>query len=82
MFMQLTDPCPEFPSKTKKLAIGGSVPESAFRISWASKPPTTAQTGENSCKAVVHNELQEDSQIRKLCDTYRAPDSPQDIFGH
>ena len=65
MFMQLTDPCPEFPSNTKKLAIGGSVPERALRMSWANMPPTTAQTGENSCEDVVHKELRKTNDIKR-----------------
>lgn len=52
-----TVPPPPFPSKVKKFAIGGSRAASAFRISCANIPPTTAETGENSCAAVVDNIL-------------------------
>lgn len=52
-----TDAPPVFPSKVRKLAIGGSRAASVFRMSWASRPPTMAQTGENSCTAVIVTDL-------------------------
>ena len=53
MLIRQTVPAPVVPSNTKKLTIGGSRAASALRISCASMPPTTAQTGESSCAAVV-----------------------------
>lgn len=52
---------PVFPSKVKKLAIGGSRAASVLRISWANIPPTMAHTGENSCAAVTATDLGERS---------------------
>ena len=48
-----TVPPPRLPSNVKKFAIGGSRAASALRMSCASSPPTTAQTGDISCAAVV-----------------------------
>ena len=48
MFIRQTVPLPLVPSNTKKLAIGASRAVSAFRMSCASIPPTTAHTGANS----------------------------------
>jgi len=56
MFKRQTVPPPVLPSNTKKLAIGGSRPPSALRISCANIPPTIAHTGENSWLAVVDND--------------------------
>ena len=51
-------PLPVVPSNTNKLDIGVSRALSAFRMSCANTPPTTAQTGENSCAAVVESDLE------------------------
>jgi len=51
-------PLPVVPSNTNKLDIGASRALSAFKMSCASTPPTTAQTGENSCAAVVESDLE------------------------
>ena len=48
-----TVPPPRLPSKVKKLAMGGSRAARALRMSCARSPPTTAQTGDSSCAAVV-----------------------------
>jgi len=53
MLMRTTFPPPVLPSKVKKLARGASRTPNAFKMSCASIPPTTAQTGANSCIAVV-----------------------------
>lgn len=52
-------PLPVVPSNTNRLDIGISRALSAFRMSCARTPPTTAQTGENSCAAVVESDLEE-----------------------
>jgi hypothetical protein len=52
-------PLPVVPSNTNKLDIGDSRALNAFKISCARTPPTTAQTGENSCAAVVESDLEE-----------------------
>lgn len=52
-------PLPVVPSNTNKLEIGDSRALNAFRMSCANAPPTTAQTGENSCAAVVESDLEE-----------------------
>jgi hypothetical protein len=57
MFIRQTVPLPVVPSKAKKLAMGGSRAANALRMSCASIPPSTAQTGENSCRAVVDTVL-------------------------
>jgi hypothetical protein len=57
MLMRTTHPAPVFPSNVKKLANGASRTPNAFKISCASIPPTTAQTGANSCVAVVTVDL-------------------------
>jgi len=51
-------PLPVVPSNTNRLDIGISRALSAFRMSCARTPPTTAQTGENSCAAVVESDLE------------------------
>lgn len=51
-------PLPVVPSNTNKLDIGVSRALKAFKISCANTPPTTAQTGENSCAAVVESDLE------------------------
>ena len=51
-------PLPVVPSNTNKLDIGASRALNAFKMSCASAPPTTAQTGENSCAAVVESDLE------------------------
>lgn len=56
--MRQTVPPPVLPSKKKKLAMGGSRPPSALRMSCASIPPTIAHTGENSWPAVVDIDLE------------------------
>ena len=66
MFKRQTVPPPVFPSNMKKLAIGGSRPPSAFRMSCANIPPTIAHTGENSCLAVVDNDLEIQFNSRRL----------------
>ena len=53
MFMRHTEPCPVFPSNTKKFAMGRSRAPSIFRMSWARMPPTMAHTGANSWAATV-----------------------------
>ena len=58
IFSRQTVPPPVLPSKTKKFAIGGSRPPSAFKISCPSIPPTIAHTGENSWLAVVDRDLE------------------------
>lgn len=58
MFIPTTVPLLMWPSNTKKFAIGASRAASDLRISCPSIPPTTAQTGENSCAAVVAADLQ------------------------
>lgn len=55
-------PPPVVPSKTNKLDIGVSRALSAFKMSCAKTPPTTAQTGENSCAAVVESSLEENTK--------------------
>ena len=50
-------PLPVVPSNTNKLDIGASRALNAFKMSCANVPPTTAQTGENSCAAVVESDL-------------------------
>lgn len=52
-------PLPVVPSNTNKLDIGASRALNAFKMSCANTPPTTAQTGENSCAAVVESDLEE-----------------------
>lgn len=52
-------PLPVVPSNTNKLDIGVSRALNAFKISCAKTPPTTAQTGENSCAAAVERDLEE-----------------------
>ena len=52
-------PLPVVPSNTNRLEIGASRALSAFKTSCANIPPTTAQTGENSCAAVVESDLEE-----------------------
>jgi hypothetical protein len=51
-------PLPVVPSNTNKFEIGDSRALSAFKMSCANTPPTTAQTGENSCAAVVESDLE------------------------
>ena len=51
-------PLPVVPSNTNKLDIGVSRALKAFKMSCAKTPPTTAQTGENSCPAVVESDLE------------------------
>lgn len=58
MFILQTVPEPTLPSKVKKLAMGGSRPAKALRMSCARNPPMMAQTGENSCIAVVERDLE------------------------
>ena len=58
MFILHTVPAPTLPSKVKKLAMGGSRPAKALRMSCARNPPMIAQTGENSCIAVVEMDLE------------------------
>ncbi len=57
ILMRHTVPPPVLPSKAKKFAIGDSRAASALRISCANIPPTTAQTGDSSCAAVVDSVL-------------------------
>jgi len=64
MSKRQTVPPPVFPSNTKKLAIGGSRPPSAFRMSCANIPPTIAHTGENSWPAVVDSDLEIQIQFK------------------
>lgn len=52
-------PLPVVPSNTNKFDIGVSRALNAFKMSCAKTPPTTAQTGENSCPAVVESDLEE-----------------------
>ena len=52
-------PLPVVPSNTNRLDIGVSRALNAFNMSCANTPPTTAQTGENSCAAVVDSDLDE-----------------------
>lgn len=73
MFNLQTVPLPVLPSNTKKFAMGRSRPPSAFKISWASIPPTIAHIGENSKQAVVDKDLQRDgvfSQMKRLTETH------------
>ena len=65
-----TVPPPRLPSKVKKLAMGGSRAARALRMSCASRPPTTAQTGESSCAAVVATVLSVES--RKIADAHNS----------
>lgn len=51
-------PLPVVPSNTNKLDMGVSRALNAFKMSCAKTPPTTAQTGENSCAAVVESDLE------------------------
>jgi len=51
-------PPPVVPSNTNKLDTGASRALNAFKTSCAKTPPTTAQTGENSCAAVVESDLE------------------------
>ena len=53
IFIRHTDPCPVFPSNTKKFAMGGSRAANVFNISWPRTPPITAQTAEISQVAVI-----------------------------
>lgn len=55
-------PLPVVPSNTNKLDIGVSRALNAFKMSCAKAPPTTAQTGENSCAAAVESNLEEKYQ--------------------
>ena len=57
-------PLPVVPSNTNKLDIGVSRALSALRMSCAKTPPTTAQTGENSCPAVVESDLEKAAESR------------------
>jgi len=59
IFMRTVVPLPVFPSKVNRLAIGGSRPPKALRMSCPSIPPTIAQTGENSWLAMVASDLRE-----------------------
>lgn len=52
-------PLPVVPSNTNKFDIGDSRALKAFKMSCANAPPTTAQTGENSCAAAVESDLEE-----------------------
>ena len=55
-------PLPVVPSNTNKLDTGASRALSAFKMSCANTPPTTAQTGENSCAAVVESDLERSTE--------------------
>ena len=69
--MRTTFPAPVLPSNVKKLANGASRTPSAFKISCASIPPTTAQTGANSCVAVVTVDLSDYFKYKVLGNSKR-----------
>lgn len=72
MLIRQTVPPPVVPSNTKKFTIGDSRAASALRMSCASMPPTTAQTGESSCAAVVARDLKKRQIQEYSSDEYTA----------